>query len=732
MDLPNSVVSDFAKLVSPDSQKGEQILYGYVTSVSVDEDDERIAMVRFDGSAVDTPASLSMDAEQGDRVSVLVKNHEATVNGNITSPASARTATKYMRFTNDGLIIGSLSDSGSPDGNYILITDSAYYIKNSSDATLLSVSSDGTRVIGPDGVLKASFLSGGTTLYSGGLMRLLLNSNGVTIYDPTGTKTMAKFSSSGIEIYNENGVITSKFDATGAVLLNPTANDNDGVRIYNGSQANAANLLASFVASGIKLHALVTSGGTTVNRTLAEFLNSGLKFYDQNGVLKMILDGDGIKLYKDSNNYAANFLSSGTRLYNQNGKRTFIANGDGVTLYDNDEIPTASFTQNGLVLYGRRDGVRIYDAPSSDDPNAPHTAQLLASFISDGVRLHALVTSNGTTVNRTVAEFLNTGLKFRNQSGVLQTSMDANGLKLYNKDGEVTASFEDKGCVLYGRNDGIRIYDSPTVANVHTRQLLASFKSDGVRLHEIKNGVNTIAATFTADKATLAGGNGTVEVDGNIAVLKGTRGSGCTTSYDATDGRHYTATIYADSAKDTSTPKNAAHASLYASEWHNVNGVPLLNEVEAYVDTNGFHVTHNNKTAEINGSEIVTAGNISSKLPSSVITTSNIGSHLPAIATGSTSVQNGALGGHLTDFTVTPSLSSGYSLIGVSGIDIKRNSDNRRTIHLQLNQFRIESGTIHVVVYNDDPNDDTYDAETGTYGTLTDVTVYWTAFKAGS
>lgn len=726
MNLPNSVVSDFAKLVSPDGQKGEQIVYGTVTNVSVNEDNERVAMVRFDGSTIDTPASLGMDAEQGDRVSVIVKNHEATINGNITSPASARTATKYMKFTNDGLVIGSLNSTGNPDGNYILITDNAYYIKDSSGTNLLSVSSDGTRIVGPDGILKATFLSDGTTLYSGGLTRLVLNSSGVTLYDPTGTKTMATYTSSGTTIYNENGVVTAKFDATGAVLLNPTVNDNDGVRIYNGSQANAANLLASFVASGVRLHSLVTSGGTTVNRTLAEFLASGLKFYDQNGVIKMILDGDGIKLYKDANNYAANFLSDGTRFYNQNGKRTVLTNADGIHLYDGDESPLASFIKTGVDLYGPNEGVRIFDAPTTTNPS--HTRQLLASMKSDGVRLHALVTSNGTTVNRTLATFLSTGLNLYNEKGVLQTSANEDGLKLYNKDGEVTAAFADKGLILYGREDGVRIYDSPTVPNVHNRQLLASFTSTGLRLHV--NG--QLTASFTANQATLAGGNGTVEVDGNIVVLKGTRGSGCTTSYDASDGRHYTATVFADSSKDTATPKNAAHASLYASEWHNVNNVPVLNEVEAYVDTNGFHVVHNNKTADINGSEIVTANNIASKLPPGVITTSNIGSHLPAITTGSTTTQDGARGGHLTDFTVTPSLSSGYSLIGVSGIDIKRNSDSRRTIHLQLNQFRIVSGTIHVLVYNDDPNDDTYDAETGTYGTLTDVTVYWTAFKAGS
>ena len=649
MNIPDSLVRDFVKIAKePVKTGGDSTLYGTVVSVS-GSGSQREAMVLIDGAEMATPASLGMDAEQGDRVSVLVKNHEAVINGNITSPASARTATRYMRFTEDGLKIGSFGSSGNPSGNYILITDSAYYIKNADDTTLLSVSSDGTRVVGPDGVLKASFLSGGTTLYSGGLMRLLLNSNGVTIYDPTGTKTMAKFSSSGIEIYNENGVITSKFDATGAVLLNPTASDNDGVRIYNGSQANAANLLASFVASGIRLHALATSGGTTVNRTLAEFLASGIS------------------------------------LYNQNGYRMFLADTSGIHLYDDTQTLSAEFLSTGLKLYGQRDGVKIYNSPIDTTP--------ISEFGASGVKLHALVeTQSGgviQTTNRILAEFLNTGVKLYNQSGILQTKMDTAGLKLYNKDGEVTASFEDKGLKLYGRTDGVRIYDNPTSNN-----LLASFISSGVRIHGINsNNANVILAQFLASGITLNRSDGTPMVkigNGEIALTNSNGNTASVLGWTALGLADGLAQLIYDDADDVLDI--TCHGSV------TINGNTPANQIDV---TNLSSTVSNLNTAVASkaSQSSVTSLNttvmqLQSKLDTLVMQLATM------VTTGTASVTNTATAAHLTVFRVTPNnIPSGYTLTGVRDIKITKNGNE--SIHYSLNQFAVSGTALQAHVYND-------------------------------
>lgn len=95
MALPNDLVSQFAKLlnetVKNDNDDGA-VVYGKIV---VNEDGQKC--VRLDGSNEDTPitreddlskTSSMTDIEEGDRVSVTIKNHTATITGNISSPAA--------------------------------------------------------------------------------------------------------------------------------------------------------------------------------------------------------------------------------------------------------------------------------------------------------------------------------------------------------------------------------------------------------------------------------------------------------------------------------------------------------------------------------------------------------------------------------------------------------------------------------------------------------------------
>lgn len=86
MQLPKSIVSQFAKLSKVDNKKMESTSYGTI----VEKDDAKY--VKLDGSDVLTPISTTVDMEDGERVTVLIKNHTAIVTGNISSPA-ARTGT---------------------------------------------------------------------------------------------------------------------------------------------------------------------------------------------------------------------------------------------------------------------------------------------------------------------------------------------------------------------------------------------------------------------------------------------------------------------------------------------------------------------------------------------------------------------------------------------------------------------------------------------------------------
>jgi len=80
MDLPNSLVKQLSKAIAPTPTKSsETTVYGKMATNN---------SVQFDGATLATPVETTVAAEVGDRVTVLIKNHTATVTGNLTEPAA--------------------------------------------------------------------------------------------------------------------------------------------------------------------------------------------------------------------------------------------------------------------------------------------------------------------------------------------------------------------------------------------------------------------------------------------------------------------------------------------------------------------------------------------------------------------------------------------------------------------------------------------------------------------
>lgn len=83
MSLSDKLVSQFAKLTnSKEESKTESIVYGTVFKQG-DSD-----FVKIDGADTLTPVISTMVIKDGDRVTVMIKNHKAIVTGNITSPGA--------------------------------------------------------------------------------------------------------------------------------------------------------------------------------------------------------------------------------------------------------------------------------------------------------------------------------------------------------------------------------------------------------------------------------------------------------------------------------------------------------------------------------------------------------------------------------------------------------------------------------------------------------------------
>lgn len=125
---------------------GPKLLYGTIVSQN------RVKYVMLDGGDTLTPISESNECLTGDRVTVQIVNHEAIITGNITSPASARTATAFIEKDKDGNIIFGDMKNGYVDGVHWAIRNGVFELigpdgesmskfnANSQDMTVFGIS----------------------------------------------------------------------------------------------------------------------------------------------------------------------------------------------------------------------------------------------------------------------------------------------------------------------------------------------------------------------------------------------------------------------------------------------------------------------------------------------------------------------------------------------------------------------------------------------------------------
>lgn len=82
MGLSYDLISEFVKITNDKQEKPKE---GTVYATIVGSGDEKY--VKIDGSNLLTPMDTTTDIEDGERVTVMIKDHKATVTGNITSPS---------------------------------------------------------------------------------------------------------------------------------------------------------------------------------------------------------------------------------------------------------------------------------------------------------------------------------------------------------------------------------------------------------------------------------------------------------------------------------------------------------------------------------------------------------------------------------------------------------------------------------------------------------------------
>lgn len=91
MSLPRNLASKFARITKSEKQTNkETTVYGTI------KEHNGSKYVLLDGAEILTPVMTTVDFEDGERVTVLLKNHTATVTGNISSPASRYSSVKKL------------------------------------------------------------------------------------------------------------------------------------------------------------------------------------------------------------------------------------------------------------------------------------------------------------------------------------------------------------------------------------------------------------------------------------------------------------------------------------------------------------------------------------------------------------------------------------------------------------------------------------------------------------
>ena len=117
MALSHEVISQFAKLVDNKPKKDEGVTVKGTYKFIGD-----IEYVQLDGSDVLTPVESTVEAKTGERVQVLIKDHFATVTGNISSPAARSKDVKDLADTVDeqGNTIQQMDNTIIQQGNSII------------------------------------------------------------------------------------------------------------------------------------------------------------------------------------------------------------------------------------------------------------------------------------------------------------------------------------------------------------------------------------------------------------------------------------------------------------------------------------------------------------------------------------------------------------------------------------------------------------------------------------
>lgn len=285
MELQDSVLKAFADAVngsgstSPDAMTFYAIVVRKTPNQSTGKDD---IFVRFYGAdeSVETPVTTTVEVGVDDVVMVRMKDHKATIIGNISYPALTRVGDIYITLTADGLVVGRLNEHNVPTGTHILITDTNFQLIGANGAVLAKFGSDVE--LGPAGSVRSTITSQGLKVF---------NASGTMIAQFGATAQIGPSNSAHIVINGSNMIF---YNASGAEVLRAgtstsTWNGFKGIETQGNIVANDGRVLAYL--SGTNSNGRVTAG----SGALIGDLSGGMPIPEHD--VEMIASKDRVGLY---------------------------------------------------------------------------------------------------------------------------------------------------------------------------------------------------------------------------------------------------------------------------------------------------------------------------------------------------------------------------------------------------------------------------------------------------
>ena len=162
MDLNSILVSEFAKITNDNKETINEGTTVYGT-YRVDGDG---AYVQIDGSDTRTPVATTSEARNGDRVTVLIKNHRAIITGNLTDPSTTVKSVEERIETGVGTIQETIDNLKTQLDNQEITLDD--YRKAIAEAKRMATDYIGFTA-GTGLVIGSNSISSNVRIYSGGI-----------------------------------------------------------------------------------------------------------------------------------------------------------------------------------------------------------------------------------------------------------------------------------------------------------------------------------------------------------------------------------------------------------------------------------------------------------------------------------------------------------------------------------------------------------------------------------